>query len=326
MTSAARVAQDLATGADCLFGDGFVLGASPPASFRPARLCWSVCFDGLDCSGPLAGLDALGGLGGSRARRRRPGRHRRPGGTPDAVRAAEAADRGRLAGRTRRAAPLACGHQLQAAAPERDALGEETRRRERAAEIVKALDDAEQARSGTWSTLRDAEVGAACCCCLIRTAVDVRRRGSSGRLASSSGAQHIGQHKRSVRWPGRPMRRTRTRSLSSILLGGAGRADPRGPAGPRRISRPWLEDLTGPTGGRPAVRHLRLGAVQADVERQRAPLLSDVVQLAEALPGQARPENFKRETVAKIVDDLAERVAVHPQATDRRHGLLESGR
>ena len=155
-----------------------------PAPAFPVRLCPA---QPTAQDRPPAGRCARG-RGGIRPRRRRPGRRRRPAGTGRGPRR-----RGRHPGpgrrQGRRAALLARGDELQAGAPERDALRKETDGARRAAEIAKVFDDAEQAEAHLANS-RDAEAGAraAAAPAGLRTQPAPR---TSGRR-SSSGASTLG--------------------------------------------------------------------------------------------------------------------------------------
>jgi len=218
----------------------------------------------------------------------------------DAARAAEA-DTRVLAGRQgRRAALLARGDELQAGAPERDALRRETDGARRAAEIAKVFDDAEQAEAHL-ATSRDAEAGARAAA--APAGLPDTAGAADFRAAEQQRREHIGQ-------------------LTALreVAGQADAEDANAAAAAERaaarardidVARQALADqqarLEDLTGRRDAAQRAatRLPAVQADAERQRA-AAGDAAQLAEARAGQ-RDLHSERETAREIANDLAER-------------------
>ena len=231
----------------------------------------------------------------------------------DAARAAEA-DTRVLAGRQgRRAALLARGDELQAGAPERDALRLETDGARRAAEIAKVFDDAEQAEAHL-ATLRDAEAGARAAA--APAGLPDTAGAAEFRAAEQQRREHIGQLMALREVAGR----------ADAEDANAAAAADRAAARARDIDaarqaladqQAGLEDLTG---RRDAAQRAatRLPAVRADAERQRA-AASDAAQLAEASAGQ-HDLHSERETAREIANDLADRALLIRR--DRIDGMV----
>ena len=218
----------------------------------------------------------------------------------DAARAAEA-DTRVLAGRQgRRAALLARGDELQAGAPERDALRKETDGARRAAEIAKVFDDAEQAEAHLANS-RDAEAGARAAA--APAGLPDTAGAADFRAAEQQRREHIGQL----------MALREVAGQADAEDANAAAAADRAAARARDIdaARQALADQQGRledlTGRRDAAQRAatRLPAVQAGAERQRA-AASDAAQLAEACAGQ-RDLHSERETAREIANDLVER-------------------
>ncbi|MGD0935743.1 MAG: SMC family ATPase, partial [Streptosporangiaceae bacterium] len=211
----------------------------------------------------------------------------------DAARAAEA-DTRVLAGRQgRRAALLARGDELQAGAPERDALRLETDGARRAAEIAKVFDDAEQTEAHLANS-RDAEAGARA------SAAPAGLPDTAGaadfRAAEQQRREHIGQLMALREVAGQADAEDANAAAAAERAAARDRdTDAARQALADQQAR--LEDLTG---RRDAAQRAatRLPAVQADAERQRA-AASDAAQLAEACAGQ-RDLHSERETAREI--------------------------
>jgi len=218
----------------------------------------------------------------------------------DAARAAEA-DTRVLAGRQgRRAALLARRDELQAGAPERDALRQETDGARRAAEIAKVFDDAEQAEAHLASS-RDAEAGARAAA--APAGLPDTAGAADFRAAEQQRREHIGQLMALREVAGQADAEDANAAAAAERAAARDRdTDAARQALADQQAR--LEDLTG---RRDAAQRAatRLPAVQADAERQRA-AAGDAAQLAEAGAGQ-RDLHSERETAREIANDLAER-------------------